>query len=146
MSGPFRAWRVIAEVWTSSSRAVRRITYYDRDQAMAACDALLAFNVATETKVRVVGLRNPKPEARPATETMSLVALADLLSLVMSPWPDAAWLDTLSDAQRSEIKDWAGAEHLAASDNDVERTPMPAVLDDWHNAETERLRVEAESR
>jgi hypothetical protein len=63
-------------------------------------------------------------------EVPSTEVLYDLLSLVMAQdsWPTVETIDSWTDLQKREAADWAGAVHLAASDNDVAVPPLPAVL------------------
>ena len=53
--------------------------------------------------------------------------LADLLSLVCEDLPGC--VDQWSDLERRIVANWAGREHLAASDNLNKRRDRPHILD-----------------
>jgi hypothetical protein len=56
--------------------------------------------------------------------------LRDILGLVTEQPPTVASLASLTRDQREELREWAGREHLHASDNPrVRRLPRPALLD-----------------
>lgn len=55
--------------------------------------------------------------------------LQSILGLVTENPPTVAALATLTRDQREELREWAGREHLSASDNPVRRKPRPAWLD-----------------
>ena len=62
-----------------------------------------------------------------ANGDFTLETLGDLLSLVCEDLPPCAgkW----SDLERRVVADWAGREHLAASDNLNKRRDRPHLLD-----------------
>ena len=55
--------------------------------------------------------------------------LQSILGLVIEQPPTVESLASLTRDQREELRDWAGREHLSASDNVVRRKPRPAWLD-----------------
>ena len=55
--------------------------------------------------------------------------LFDILSVVVERPPTVASLAALTRDQREELRDWAGREHLSASDHPVRRRARPAWLD-----------------
>ena len=55
--------------------------------------------------------------------------LQSILGLVTETPPTVAALAALTRDQREELREWAGREHLRASDNPVRRKPKPAWLD-----------------
>jgi hypothetical protein len=55
--------------------------------------------------------------------------LQSILGLVTENPPTVALLAALTRDQREELRDWAGREHLSASDNPVRRRLRPAWLD-----------------
>jgi hypothetical protein len=55
--------------------------------------------------------------------------LQSILGLVTETPPTLESLAALTRDQREELRDWAGREHLSASDNPVRRKPRPAWLD-----------------
>jgi hypothetical protein len=55
--------------------------------------------------------------------------LQSILGLVVEHPPTVASLAALTRDQREELRDWAGREHLSASDNPVRRRPRPKILD-----------------
>ena len=55
--------------------------------------------------------------------------LQSILGLVIERPPTVESLASLTRDQREELRDWAGREHLRASDNVVRRKPRPAWLD-----------------
>jgi hypothetical protein len=66
--------------------------------------------------------------------------LYDMLSLVMDNPPPPDVLATWTDEECKEVEDWAGIEHLYASDNYIKRKPMPEVLQRWQNSVDARSR------
>lgn len=55
--------------------------------------------------------------------------LQSIIGLVTETPPTVASLAALTRDQREELRDWAGREHLSASDNPVRRRPRPKILD-----------------
>ena len=55
--------------------------------------------------------------------------LADIIGLVTETPPTVASLAALTRDQREELRDWAGREHLSASDHPVRREAEAGVLD-----------------
>jgi hypothetical protein len=68
-------------------------------------------------------------EAEPVAEVeLTAGNLADLLSLVGVSC-DPQVIERWTDEQRKQAAQWAAAEHLNASDNDVDRLPKPEFLE-----------------
>jgi hypothetical protein len=61
--------------------------------------------------------------------------LQSILGLVTETPPTVASLAALTRDQREELREWAGREHLRASDNPVRRKPRPKWLDGLPKAE-----------
>jgi hypothetical protein len=57
------------------------------------------------------------------------------LTLAMDPVPSGNEIDFWDTDRRREAVEWASAEHLAASDNPVQRKPMPIWLREWADAQ-----------
>ena len=55
--------------------------------------------------------------------------LQSIIGLVTETPPTVASLAALTRDQREELREWAGREHLSASDNPVRRRPRPKILD-----------------
>jgi|HubBroStandDraft_2_1064218.scaffolds.fasta_scaffold22170_10 hypothetical protein len=55
--------------------------------------------------------------------------LQSIIALVTENPPTVESLAALTRDQREELRDWAGREHLSASDNPVRRKPRPKILD-----------------
>jgi hypothetical protein len=68
------------------------------------------------------------------------VVIHDMLSLVMENPPPAEVIASWSDEDRQEVEDWAGIEHLYASDNYIRRKPMPEVIKRWQKSVDARSR------
>jgi hypothetical protein len=58
-----------------------------------------------------------------------VLTLQSIIALVTETPPTVESLAALTRDQREELRDWAGREHLSASDNLVRRRPRPAWLD-----------------
>jgi hypothetical protein len=65
--------------------------------------------------------------------------LQSILGLVTETPPTVAALAALTRDQREELRDWAGREHLRASDNPVRRKPRPKWLDALPKEEEEEV-------
>lgn len=55
--------------------------------------------------------------------------LQSILGLVTERPPTVESIASLTRDQREELREWAGREHLSASDNPVRRKPRPKLLD-----------------
>ena len=54
--------------------------------------------------------------------------LRDLLAMVMQPPPSVTRVMGWTAEQREHAEEWAGREHLGASDNPIRRIPKPDFL------------------
>ena len=78
-------------------------------------DKVLAFEVTDSGRAVLFGT---PPET-----------LQSIIGLVTETPPTVASLAALTRDQREELREWAGSEHLSASDNPVRRRPRPKILD-----------------